>query len=240
MLVENSWAVMNGFSNGGASSPADGNGNGFKMGSSQTGIRHIVQNNVAWKNKASGFYANHSTGGNNWYNNTSFMNGTQYNMLASPAGDPNTTITLTGALAHKMRNNIGFPNKNANMTGVDTAFNTWDLNIAQAASDFVNTTLDTWYQGPRQADGSMPNIGFLQPGGGQPAHRQGDQRRASVRGRGAGSRRVRIRPGRGRRQWGRRYDGRHRRRRRRDGRHRRSQRRGRQQDGRWHPERRGR
>ena len=34
-----------------------------------------------------------STGGNTWYNNTSFMNGTQYNMLASPAGDPTTTIT---------------------------------------------------------------------------------------------------------------------------------------------------
>ena len=168
VLVEGSWAVMNGFSNGGASSPVDGNGNGFKMGSSETGIRHIVQNNVAWKNKASGFYANHSTGGNNWYNNTSFMNGTQYNMLASPAGDPNTTITLTGALAHKMRNNIGFPNKNANMTGVDTAFNTWDLNIAQAATDFVNTTLDTSYQGPRQADGSMPNTGFLRLAAGSP------------------------------------------------------------------------
>ncbi len=168
VLVENSWAVMNGFSNGGTGNPADGNGNGFKMGSSETGIRHIVQNNVAWKNKASGFYANHSTGGNNWYNNTSFMNGTQYNMLASPAGDPNTTITLTGALAHKMRNNIGFPNKNANMTGVDTAFNTWDLNIAQAATDFMSTTLDTTYQGARQADGSMPAIGFLHLAAGSP------------------------------------------------------------------------
>jgi MYXO-CTERM domain-containing protein len=167
VLVEDSWAVMNGFSNGGASSPASGNGNGFKMGSSATGIRHIVQNNVAWKNKASGFYANHSTGGNTWYNNTSFMNGTQYNMLASPANDPNTTITLTGALAHKMRNNIGFPNKNANMTGVDTAFNTWDLNIAQAATDFVSTS-DTGYQGARQADGSMPNIGFLRLAAGSP------------------------------------------------------------------------
>ena len=167
VLVENNWAVMNGFSNGGASSPADGNGNGFKMGSSETGIRHIVQNNVAWKNKASGFYANHSTGGNNWFNNTSFMNGTQYNMLASPAGDPNTTITLTGALAHKMRNNIGFPNKNANMTGVDTAFNTWDLNIAQAASDFMSTS-DTGYQGARQADGSIPNIPFMKLAAGSP------------------------------------------------------------------------
>ena len=127
----------NGYAMYGTFNPADGNGNGFKMGSSATGVRHLVQNNVAWKNKASGFYANHSTGGNTWYNNTSFMNGTQYNMLASPAGDPNTTITLTGALAHIMRNNIGYPNKNANMTGVDTMFNSWDLNITPAAKDFA-------------------------------------------------------------------------------------------------------
>src|SRR5580765_6159523 len=110
VTIEGSFAISNGRGSG-------GNGNGFKIGSSLTGIRHLVQNNVAWKNKASGFYANHSTGGNTWYNNTSYMNGTQYNMLASPAGDPNTTITLTGSLAHIMRNNLGFPNKNSNMTG---------------------------------------------------------------------------------------------------------------------------
>jgi len=138
VTVENSWAFGNGYAMYGTFNPADGNGNGFKMGSSATGIRHLVQNNVAWKNKANGFYANHSTGGNTWYNNTSFMNGTQYNMLASPAGMPDTTITLTGSLAHIMRNNIGYPNKNTNMTGVDTMFNTWDLNITPAAKDFAS------------------------------------------------------------------------------------------------------
>jgi len=117
VVVENSWAVANGRG-------AEGNGNGFKMGSSKTGIRHIIRNNVAWKNKAAGFYANHSSGGNTWLNNTAYMNSVQYNMLASPAGDTGTTITLSGALAHKMRNNIGFPNKNSNMGGVDSMFNT--------------------------------------------------------------------------------------------------------------------
>jgi len=54
------------------------------MGSSKTGVRHLVQNNVAWgKQGPNGFYANHSAGGNTWYNNTSFQNGTQYDMLAS-------------------------------------------------------------------------------------------------------------------------------------------------------------
>jgi hypothetical protein len=151
VTVENNWAF--GIGLGG------GNGNGFKMGSSKTGIRHIVQNNVAWKCKASGFYANHSTGGNNWYNNTSYNNGTQYNMLASSfdsSGSVSGTITLSGTKAHVMRNNIGFPNDNTNMGGVDAANNTWDLNITPAASDFASAS-DTGCTGPREADGSLPS-----------------------------------------------------------------------------------
>jgi pectate lyase-like protein len=167
VIVENSWAIQNGYANGGSTSPSSGNGNGFKMGSSQTGIRHIVRGNTAWKNKAAGFYANHSSGGNTWLNNTSYMNGVQYNMLASPPGDSDSTIILSGALAHKMRNNIGFPNKNTNMGGVDTMFNTWDLNIAEAASDFVSTS-DAGALGPREADGSLPAIGFLKLKAGSP------------------------------------------------------------------------
>src|SRR5262245_63676288 len=172
VTVENSWAFMNGYANYGATNPTDGNGNGFKMGSSPMMVRHLVQNNVAWKNKASGFYANHSPGGNTWYNNTSFMNGTQYNMLASPANDPNTTIILTGALAHIMRNNLGFPNRNSNMMGVDTMFNSWDLGITPANSDFLSTSdpsvsgtgvgiESSGAIGPRAADGGMRQVDFL-------------------------------------------------------------------------------
>ena len=123
VTIDNCWAMGNGYINSGAGRPADGNGNGFKAGSSKTGIRHVIRNSLAWGNRASGFYANHSSGGNDWFNNTAYMNGTQYNMLASPPDDSSLTIILTGALAHKMRNNIGFPNKNSNMGGVDTMFN---------------------------------------------------------------------------------------------------------------------
>ncbi len=175
VTVENSWAFGNGYAMYGTFNPADGNGNGFKMGSSRTGVRHLVQNNVAWKNKANGFYANHSTGGNTWYNNTSFMNGTQYNMLASSfdsSGNVTGTIVLTGALAHIMRNNIGYPNKNSDMDGVDTMFNTWDLGITPAAKDFASISdpsvsgtgmsiESSGALGPRAADGSMPAVDFL-------------------------------------------------------------------------------
>jgi MYXO-CTERM domain-containing protein len=146
------------------------------MGSSKTGIRHLVQNNVAWGNKANGFYANHSSGGNTWYNNTSFQNGTQFNMLASTwdsAGNRTDGVTLTGTKVHIMRNNIGFPNKNTDMNGVDTQFNSWDLNITPKVSDFLSTTdpsvsgtgatIETSSPalGPRQADGSLPNVDFM-------------------------------------------------------------------------------
>jgi hypothetical protein len=161
VVVENSWAMGNGYINSGTARPPSGNGNGFKMGSSQTGVRHIVRNNLAWKNVASGFYANHSSGGNDWFNNTSYMNGTQYNMLASPPGDSSMTITLMGDKVHKMRNNIGFPNKNTNMMGVDTMFNTWDLNITPANGDFASTSDANVIMGPRKPDGSLPDVSFM-------------------------------------------------------------------------------
>ncbi len=178
VTVENSWAFGCGYASYGTYSPSSGNGNGFKMGSSKTGIRHLVQNNVAWKNKANGFYANHSSGGNTWYNNTSFQNGTQFNMLASTwdsAGNRTDGVTLTGTKVHIMRNNIGYPDKNQYITGygVDTQFNTWDLNITPKDTDFLSITdpsvsgtgqaIETSSPalGPRQADGSLPDVDFM-------------------------------------------------------------------------------
>lgn len=154
VTIENSFASQNGYGSG-------GNGNGFKIGSSQTGVRHLVQNNVAWKNKAAGFYANHSTGGNTWYNNTSYGNGTQYNMLASTFDSSGNVasngVILTGSKVHIMRNNVGFPDKNSYIDGygVDTASNTWDLNLAETSADFASTS-DTGCNGPREPDGSLP------------------------------------------------------------------------------------
>jgi len=160
VIIENSWAMGNGYIKSGTARPKDGNGNGFKAGSSKTGVRHVIRGSLAWKNVASGFYANHSSGGNDWFNNTSYNNGTQYNMLASDPNDSSVTIILMGSLVHKMRNNIGFPNKNTNMMGVDTGFNSWDLGITPAAADF-SSVMDTDALGPRQADGSLPSVDFM-------------------------------------------------------------------------------
>lgn len=179
ITIENCWAMGAGYIHYGTGRA--GNGNGFKIGSSKTGIRHMVRNCVAWKNRASGFYANHSSGGNTWYNNTSFQNGTQFNMLASTWSEPNGKgtrtdgVTLTGDKRHIMRNNVGFPEKNSYIDGygVDTKFNAWDLGITPSAGDFRSITdpsLTVTGQpleevspmfGPRKADGSLPDVDFL-------------------------------------------------------------------------------
>jgi hypothetical protein len=170
-----------GYANYGTTRPSDGNGNGFKAGSSKTGIRHTVRNCVAWKNKASGFYANHSSGGNDWYNNTSYRNGMQYNMLASTWSEPNGKgtrtdgVTLTGNKRHIMRNNIGYPDKNSYIDGygVDAEFNTWDLGISPEEGDFKSVSDPSMTVtgrrlepeggafGQRKEDGSLPDIDFL-------------------------------------------------------------------------------
>ena len=155
VLIENSWAIANGYANSGTVKPSSGNGNGFKAGSSKTGIRHTIQHCVAWKNTAAGFYANHSLGGNNWYNNTSYNNGAAYNMLASPPDDTIGQHHVFRCSRSQDAKQRWPPNKNTNMGGVDTKSNSWDLGITPAGSDFVSTS-DTGWMGPRQLDGSMP------------------------------------------------------------------------------------
>ena len=74
-----------------------------------------------------------------------------------------------------MKNNIAFPNKTAYIGGEYAAgeYNTWNLNITPKESDFVSVSDPSMTVtgeelgplggafGPRQADGSLPDIDFL-------------------------------------------------------------------------------
>lgn len=51
-----------------------GDGNGFKLGGTDTGGQHLIIGNVAYGNKRDGFDSNHSYG-NTYYNNTAVGNG---------------------------------------------------------------------------------------------------------------------------------------------------------------------
>lgn len=185
VVVENSYAMGNGYASYGTLHPKNANGNGFKAGSDATGTaHHVISRCVAWNNYTAGFYANHSAAGNKWYNNTSYNNkGSQYNMWASSFDEKGTItangIVLTGDNAHDMKNNIAYPNKVmyiGSYNGVQYAsgsYNTWNLDITPKETDFVSLddpSVSTTGKdlssipgmlGPRQADGSLPETDFL-------------------------------------------------------------------------------
>jgi hypothetical protein len=165
VTIENSWAFLNGYRTGTTTS-SGGDGNGFKAGGygsppsnvPATPPQHTVQHCVAIRNRASGFYANHHPVANFWYNNTAYDNkSANFNMLGL---DGSTDINV-GLL----RNNLAFTGTAlANGTGamIDSQFNSWDtaLAVTVSAADFQSTDATGW-DGPRQADGSLPALTSL-------------------------------------------------------------------------------
>ncbi|MES2041484.1 MAG: right-handed parallel beta-helix repeat-containing protein [Pseudomonadota bacterium] len=166
VLIENSWTWSQGYLPGTNISLPAGNGNGFKLGGYggkyvPNAVRHSILFSVAFNNKASGFYANHHPVANDFYNNTSFGNNTDFNMLGIDAnGNPVNLGTL--------RNNIAFGSKQlSNMQGADAQFNSWNLSVSVTAADFQSISATGW-DAPRQADGSLPVLTsfHLVPGSG--------------------------------------------------------------------------
>ena len=160
VVMENCYAMGNGYSNYGRGDPKNGNGYGIKMGQSTLGGgRHTIKYCVAWKNKASGFYANYTGVGSYWYNNTSYQNGDRsFNMASTHFDGEGNRIAdvaaLTGDSAHVMKNNIAFPNK---LSQIETCWekissqnidhyvdcpagenNTWNLKLDLTEDDFVS------------------------------------------------------------------------------------------------------
>ncbi|HVZ89034.1 MAG TPA: right-handed parallel beta-helix repeat-containing protein, partial [Polyangia bacterium] len=195
--VENSWAWWQGYKPDqlSGSSPvalSAGNGNGFKgggYGDPQTNVpatppQHVLQFDVSVGNKASGFYANHGPVNAIFYNNTSYDNGADFDML----GLSGTTVTSVGML----RNNLAFgktlTSEFNNGGPISDMFNSWDssLGVTVSAADFqstsfaapsscpatyspggtvcvppTNTTAFGGMASARQADGSLPVLTFL-------------------------------------------------------------------------------
>jgi hypothetical protein len=165
VLIENSWAFYNGYL-AGTTTASGGDGNGFKgggYGSPPTHVpttppQHTIQNCVSFRNRASGFYANHHPVANFWYNDTAYDNkSANFNMLGL---DGSTAINV-GVL----RNDLAFTGTAlANGTGgmVDDQFDSWDasLGVTVSAADFQSVDVTGW-DGPRAADGSLPVLTSL-------------------------------------------------------------------------------
>jgi hypothetical protein len=171
VTFENCWAFYNGF---GPKFERLADGNGFKAGGYASTPasrlpdpipRHVVRFCMAVANKNSGFYANHHVGGGDWFNNTAYRNGINFNMTCRT---PDNRTDVEG-YGHKMRNNVGYKARtevlrldNAKSDVVNNAF-TMGLTIGE--KDFVNLD-EAELVKPRQTNGDLPVMGFLHPSDG--------------------------------------------------------------------------
>ena len=175
-VFENCWAFYNGYSTGFVSR-ADGNG--FKAGgyaarpfnALPTDIpRNTIRFCLAVMNKANGFYSNHHLEGSDWYNNTAYGNGVNFNMLNRKSKTETEYLIDGPGYNHVLRNNMSFAPRQAgnDITNCDNARCIVDHNsflnngITVSTDDFLN--LDTaQLTAPRRPDGSLPLINFMRP-----------------------------------------------------------------------------
>ncbi len=168
VAYENCWALYNGTNEKGEKLH---DGNGFKAGGYGSTPaermpspipRHVVRRCIAVGNRNSGFYANHHPGGGDWFNNTTFGNGANFNFLGRLA-DNETDVPGTG---HIIRNNLSY-GRNAAPTNLATEGNEVDHNAFPPetildATDFAGLDETQLFQ-PRKPDGSLPDITFMKP-----------------------------------------------------------------------------
>ncbi len=167
VVFENCWAMYAGYSTSFASL---GDGNGFKAGGHATLSveqlpnpipRHTVQFCVAVRNKASGFYSNHHIGGIDWYNNSSYRNRYNFNMLNRL---PDNATDVPG-YDHRLRNNLGYKGRSSEINNIDRdqcddAYNSFDLDVTVSDDDFLSLDEALLVQ-PRKPDGSLPDVDFM-------------------------------------------------------------------------------
>ena len=168
-LIKNCWSFWNGFRPGERSGDADlgttegGDGTGYKLGGTRggatTSILRTVENCLSVSNRGSGFDPQPDDAGKilgvAMYNCTAYDNASGWGDGFSAGGYNNTTI---------MRNNIDYHNHGTspdlNSTNLVHNHNSFDLSLTVTDADFVSVS-SAGLDGPRQADGSLPNLSFL-------------------------------------------------------------------------------
>lgn len=157
VTIEGSWAWRNGYLP--ETTTASGNGNGFKAGGYggvyvANGVKHTVRTSVAFLNRSAGFYANHHTVADDFFNDTSYSNGVDYNMLG---------IDSSGAAVGlgNLRNNIAYVGTlTSNMSGTSASYNSWNLSVTMSNAQFQSVSTSGWNVS-RQSDGSLPALPYL-------------------------------------------------------------------------------
>ena len=157
VTIEQSWAWRNGYLPESTTPAPSGNGNGFKAGGYggkyvSNGAKHTIREDVAFDNKDAGIYANHHTLANDYFNNTSYDNHPDFNMLGiSPSG---AAIGLGN-----LRNNIAYQGTLlSNTNGTNAADNSWDISgVSMSNAQFQSVSTSGW-NAPRQTNGALPAL----------------------------------------------------------------------------------
>lgn len=174
VVIDSCWAFYNGYRPDTFKSAGDGNGmkaGGYGMGADPQAPApipmHEVTHCIAYRNKASGFYANHHLGGIRWHNNSSYNNRWNYNMVNRQSAAEAVDVAGYG---HILRNNLSFqPRENpGHIINIDPAtcrirnnsFLPTEMELTE--TDFVSLDFEQ-LKAPRKADGSLPDITFLKP-----------------------------------------------------------------------------
>jgi hypothetical protein len=148
--LENCWIFRNGYLKSG--SPSTGNGNGFKLGGSDSAnLQHdvLLKNCLAFDNRVKGFDQNNDRGSMTLLNCTGYRNGTNYSISLTLAVGESLTVKNCAALGSY--GSIG-------------AFAIQQTNSWMAPSRLRSRIFSTdtaGVRGPRQADGSLPDLGFM-------------------------------------------------------------------------------
>ena len=149
--LENCWSFNNGYLRTG--SPSTGNGNGFKMGGSDSAnLEHnfILKNCLAFGNRVKGFDQNNNRGSMTLYNCTAYENGTNYSIAGYI--DSGSTVTVVNCVALGSYGSLG--------SFVVQQTNSWLSPFNVTSADFASVDT-TGVRGPRQADGSLPDVPFM-------------------------------------------------------------------------------
>jgi hypothetical protein len=131
-----------------------GNGNGYKMGGSDSAnLSHtmILKKCLSFQNRVKGFDQNNNRGSMTILNCTAFGNGTNYGM--SGPIDPGSTMTLKNCIS------AGTGSVSILSTAVQ-ATNSWMPPFVVTSADFVSIDT-TGVRGPRNPDGSLPDLPFM-------------------------------------------------------------------------------
>jgi MYXO-CTERM domain-containing protein len=160
--VEHSWAWLNGY----VPDTMDGigNGNGFKAGGygadpaefPANPAQHSVRFCLAVANKAAGFYANHHPTLIDFFNNTSYANHPDFNMLGMSAAGEAITVG-------RYRNNVALAGTLfSNRMSADDEHNSWTLaGLTFDAADFLSVAT-MGLDAPRGPDGALPDVASFQ------------------------------------------------------------------------------